>query len=187
MGLAPLFHRRQVLAAGQDGAHTGLGVVKNLFFRTDGVDAAIFHDGDPVGHTEDLVPVMGYQQHALAKGTDHAADLLLQAEAQMAVQGTEGLVQQQNVRVRHQDAGQGHALLLSAGQLMGQALGQRSQTKALHDLSHHLLPTVFILFSLGAGADILQHRHIGEQGIILKHQSYTPLLGRQVDVFFRVK
>ena len=39
----------------------------------------------------------------------------------------------------------------------------------------------------GTGHDVLQHRHIGKQGIILEQESDIPLVGRKIDSLVRVK
>ena len=62
-----------------------------------------------------------------------APDLGAHLLAQLGVQVGERLVHQQHLGLHHQGAGQGHALLLPAGELVGGALLQAGQ---LHQLQH---------------------------------------------------
>ena len=61
------------------------------------------------------------------------------------------------------------------------------QTKAVHDGSNGGLPLLFIRLPVGTGPNVLQHRHVGKQGVILEHQPRMPLLGRQIDMLFRIE
>ena len=53
---------------------------------------------------------------------------------QLGVQVGEGLVEQQHVRLDAQGAGQGHTLLLAAGQALGQTVGILVHMHQLHEL-----------------------------------------------------
>ena len=59
--------------------------------------------------------------------------------------------------------------------------------EAGHDLLCHGLAVGGIFFPVGAGQNILLHGHVGKQGIALEQQSRAPLLGSQIDPFFRVE
>ena len=67
-----------------------------------------------------------------------AAHLLRQAFAQVDVQAGEGLVQQQQARLRRQRARQRHALLLAARQLVRRAPGGVRQAHQVQHLLHAL-------------------------------------------------
>ena len=78
----------------------------------------------------DLVPAVRYQQRRTREIVQQLAQLQLCLPAQIAVQSGEGLVQQQNRRLRQQNSSQRGPLLLPAGELGGPAPFQSLQTKA---------------------------------------------------------
>ncbi len=49
------------------------------------------------------------------------------------------------------------------------------------------LPFRSVLLPVEAAQNVLPHRHIGKQGVILEQIPHPPLLRRQVDPFFRIK
>ena len=180
-------HPGEVLAPGEQGALVGGGVGEELPPGGAAVHVPVLDDGDPLADAVDLVPVVGDQHRRAGELPQHPHELLLQLPAQEAVQGGEGLVQQQDLGPGDEDAGQGHPLLLPAGELGGPVGGQVSEIELLHDgpaqgpllLPGDLLPD--------AGGDVLLHRHIGEEGIVLEQKAHVPLLRGQVDVPGRVE
>jgi hypothetical protein len=56
--------------------------------------------------------------------------------AQLQVQRTERLVEQQHIRIQHHAAGNGNALLLAAGKLGNLAIGDIRQGNALENVVH---------------------------------------------------
>ena len=64
----------------------------------------------------DLVPVVGHKEGGAIKLVQDLHKLQLHLPLEIAVQGGEGLVQQECLGLAGQDAGQGHPLLLSAGE-----------------------------------------------------------------------
>ena len=59
-------------------------------------------------------------------------------EKEVAVQGREGLIQQQDIGAGHEDSRQGHPLLLTAGKLMGIAVCQIYQIKTFQRRFYHI-------------------------------------------------
>ena len=112
----------------------------------------------------------------------------LQLFTQMSVQRGEGLVQHQQLWLADQDARQGRALLLAARKLAGQPTLQPCQSQQLHHLAQRLLTLrAAALFGAQAAEDVLPHRHVGKERIILEKIAHMPLLRGQVDPFFAVK
>ena len=101
--------------------------------------------------------------------------------AQLFVQRAQGLIQQQQLRLLCQTAGQGHALLLPAGQLVRLAFGQLSQ---LHELEHLVHPRVDLptrhAFTLEAKRNVVPHAQVRKQRIRLEHHVDGPLIRRQL-------
>src|SRR5262245_11389225 len=77
------------------------------------------HDGHPIGERERLLLVVGdvhgRDAQLLLERTDLGADL----DADLRIQVRERLVQEQDVGVEDEGAGQGHPLLLASGELPG--------------------------------------------------------------------
>ncbi len=71
-----------------------------------------------------LILVVGHQNRTGAAGLEDVAHFMAQASTQFAVEVGEGLVQQQQLRLRRQRAGQRHTLLLPTGKLMRETLAQ---------------------------------------------------------------
>ena len=103
--------------------------------------------------------------------------------AQLGVEVRERLVHQQNARLDDKGAGQRNALLLTAGELVGLALGEVSD---LHQLQRLLNAGT----DLGLGdftglqtvGDVLFHGQMGENGVVLKdHADVTLVSGDRVD------
>ena len=116
------------------------------------------------------------QRQVLLQG----ADLLTHPPTQLGVQIRQRLVEQQHLRLQHDGAGDGDALLLAAGQFARQAMlvaGQAHQ----RELRRCLLPRSPPPRAAGAQAvaDILQHRHVGEQRVGLEHHRHVSLGRRQ--------
>ena len=108
--------------------------------------------------------------------------------AQLQVQSAQGFVQQQDLGPVHQGPGNGHPLLLAAGQGGDVPLFKAPQ---IHDLQHLHHPAVNLFFRqlyffaisirLGdaqAKGDVLIHVEMGEQGVFLKDRIDGPLIRR---------
>lgn len=78
---------------------------------------APIHEHDPVGHIPGKVHLVGNDDHrglAVCQFAQHPQHL----SGQLGVQRTGGLVKAEDIRVQCQRPGNGHPLLLSAGQLV---------------------------------------------------------------------
>ena len=98
---------------------------------------------------------------------EQGADLEDQLHPHLGVDVGEGLVQQHQARLAHQGAGDGHPLLLAAGELMGIALPQPLQVDQRQRLFHLLLAAAAILPGQ-AEADVLGHRQVRKESVILE-------------------
>ena len=96
------------------------------------------------------------------------ADFLLEIDeldlhflAQLRVECTQRLIQQQQSRAIHQSSRESHTLFLSAGEFMGKAITEVRQTDSLQKF---IYPVFYFLGRLpchleGKG-DIVRHRHM---------------------------
>ncbi|MNZ92751.1 hypothetical protein D3C78_1117860 [compost metagenome] len=115
---------------------------------------------------------MGDQDGAGAARLEDLAHLVAEAAAQLDVEVGEGLVEQQQARLRRQRAGQGHALLLAAGQFMGIALAQGAEIDQLEHLGGDALALGVLADAEG---DVLGHRQVREQRVVLEHHADAAL------------
>ena len=102
-------------------------------------DGPLIDDEHPVGQGEGLLRVMGDDDGGQVVLPGDGLDPALDGFLDDSVQGGQGLVQQENPGFHHQGAGQGHPLLLAAGELvdaLAQVLPQAQQVDELI----HLLP-----------------------------------------------
>ena len=76
-------------------------------------------DEHPVGQQDGLVDVVGDQQHGRVVPGAQLPDQVVHADAGQGVEGAEGLVQQQQLRLAHQRPGQGHPLGLAPREGLG--------------------------------------------------------------------
>ena len=88
------------------------------------LDAAMRHDDDRVGDRDGLELGMGDMDEGDAELLLHAAQLAAHAQAQVFVERGQRLVEQQHARIGDQRARQRHALLLAAGELGRQPVGE---------------------------------------------------------------
>ena len=79
------------------------------------LELAIAEYGDPVGHRHRFGLIMGDIDHGDADLAMDAFELDLHLLAQILVERAQRLVEQQHIRIEHQPARQGDALLLSSG------------------------------------------------------------------------
>ncbi len=106
-------------------------------------------------------------------------ELLLQLPFQKAVQGGKGLVQQQNPRLRRQNAGQGRPLLLPPGELPGIEARLILQMQKGQQLRRPLTAPPLV-HAAQADGHVPLHRHVGKQSVALKEEAHPALLGREV-------
>ena len=170
--------------------HKGVfGLVVDVLRGADLLYSARVHHHHCVGHGQGLLLVVGDVDKGDAQGLLDALQFILHVLAQLQVQSAQGLVQQQDLGPVYQGPGDGHPLLLSAGELGDPALFKALQVdhlEHLHDpVVDLLLGQLDLLFGLRVHlgdaqteGDILKHVEVGEQGVPLKHSIYRPFVGR---------
>ena len=95
--------------------------------RRDLLHSPIVHHRHPVRQRQGLALVVGDIHHGGLKALLQAADLVLHLFPQAPVQGPQGFVHEDQVRFKHQGAGDGDPLLLAAGELGRAAFGKVPQ------------------------------------------------------------
>ena len=131
--------------------------------------------------------VVGHDDGGDAQFLLDALDLHLHLHPELGVQVGQRLVQQQNGGMGHQGAGQGHPLLLAAGELPGIALVHAGE---LYQGEHvlHPLPDLLLgqLLELQAEGHVFKHRHMGEQRVVLEENADVAAVGRDGGHIFAV-
>src|SRR6185369_3003603 len=84
---------------------------------------SFFHDADPGGEAEGFVEVVGDEDHGLLHGLLERLKLAVEVEAGQGVQGSEGLVEENDRRIGGEGAREGDSLALASGELAGIAAG----------------------------------------------------------------
>ena len=159
----------------------GLRPVVDRDRRIELLDLALVHHGDAVGDAHRLVLVVRHQDGGEAERALQALDLDLHVEPQVAVERGERLVEQQDRRLDGERAGERHALLLAARELARQAIAEAAELHRLEeaiDLGGDLRPAHAARAQ--AVGDVLRHRHVREQGVVLEDDADVALVGRQV-------
>ncbi len=140
--------------------------------------AAVSHDGHAVGEREGFFLVVSDVDGRDAQLLLEPSDLRAHLDPDLGVEVRERLVEEQDVGVEHEGAGQGHPLLLAARELAGVArlearevdLGEALAQAALHLSSAEL-------FQLEPIRDIARHRHMGPERVVLEDHADIPLVG----------
>jgi hypothetical protein len=97
-------------------------------------------------------------------------ELELHHLAKLEVERTERFVQQQRAGIVHQRAGQRHTLLLPAGELGRLALGEVGEPNDLEQFVDAPLDLGLVLLHAARSVrDVVPHRHVGEQRVMLEH------------------
>ena len=117
-----------------------------------------------------------------------AAQPAAQFLAHLGVERAEGLVEQQHLGLDGQGARQCDALPLAAGELRRIAIGQPvelHEAEQLHDpaLDLGIGRTLLARLDAQAEGDILEHRHVAEQRVVLEDETDIALAGVQVGRF----
>ena len=149
------------------------GVVVDLIGGADLLDDTLVEHGNAVGQGQGLLLIVGDVDGGDTEVLLHLLQLIAQLDAELGVQIGQRLVHTDDGGVRHQCAGDGHALLLAAGQL-GHSLLQLlvAQVHLAGDVPHTLVDLcLFRLLDLQAEGDIVVDGHGGEQGVALEHDA----------------
>jgi len=143
-------------------------------------DALVEH-GNPVRDGVGLFLVVGDEDGGEREFALQVENLAAHLHAQVGVEVRERLIEQEHAGFDDDGAGEGDALLLTAGQLRGTPLGKLQE-------SDHVECGVDALRDLGRGrpaffqaeGDVPAHRHVRPQRIGLEHHADVAPPGRQM-------
>ena len=169
----------QVRDADELGDERVHGPLVDVLCAADLLEDAVVHDGDAVGHRERLLLVV---RHVHERDADLALDLLqldLHLLAQLQVERTERLVEQQHRRQVDERARERDPLPLAARELARLGLGAVGEP---HELEH--LPDAARdlglrdLLALEAEGDVVVDREVLEERVALEHRVDVAAVGR---------
>ena len=144
------------------------------------LDAAVVHDDDLLGDLHRLLLVVGDEDGGDVDLLVQPAQPLAQLRADLGVEGAEGLVEQQHLRLDRERARQRHALLLAAGELGWVAVGEPVEPHEGEQLVHAVADLL-----LGAPADaqpepdVVLDRHVLEGRVVLEDEADAALARRR--------
>ena len=174
--------------------HEGvLGLVVDVLRGADLLDGALVHDDDGVGHGEGLLLVVGDIDEGDAHLLLDALELDLHVLAELQVEGAQGLVQKQYLGPVDKGPGDGHPLLLAAGELVRPPVLKALEADGLQHLQHPLADLLLgdldglfrvvgvrALLHPEAEGHVLKNVQVREEGVLLEDGVDLPLVGRNV-------
>ncbi len=170
----------QVHVSQKTGDEAARRALVELAGRADLDEAPAFHHTDAVGERHRLLRVVGDDDEAGAEPPLDRPQLPLRLLPQGAVEGAQRLVEQQQLRLACQSAGERHPLPLPARQCFGASRFEAFEPHELHqpgDPLGRLLPAQ--PQALEPVADIGRHAHMRKQRVGLEHHVDRPPMRRQ--------
>ena len=180
--IVPAHKAVEDVALADEVGHKGVvGLVIYADRGSDLLDAALVHDHHGVAHGQGLFLVVGHVDKRDAQSLLDAFELILHVFPQPHVQGAQGLVQQQHLGLVHQCPGDGHPLLLSAGQRRDLPVLEAPQG---HDLQHLHDALIHLRFRQLADpepeGDVVVYVQMREQRVFLEYGVDLAAIGRHV-------
>ena len=154
-------------------------MVVDLFRRAGLLHFAAVDDEDAVAHGHGLGLVVGHIDHRDPQFLLETFDLKAHGLPELRVQVGQGLVQKEEFRLRHQGPGQGHSLLLSAGELARQTVRIFREVHEGKRPFHPLLQLLLRALPDGQGVGgVFEYCHMGPDRVVLEYHADAPLLRR---------
>ena len=113
-----------------------------------------------------------------AQGGLQLHDLRAGLHAQLGIQVGQGLIHEEHLRLADNGASHGHALALTAGEILGLAIQELLQAQSSGSRQHALLDfRLGGLSHLEGETHVLFHAHVWVEGVILEHHGDIALFG----------
>ena len=148
----------------------------DLLGGTDLLQDAVVHNRDAVAHGERFFLVVRHVEERDVELTLEALELELHLLAQLEIERTQRLVEQQDLGSVDQGAGDSDALLLAAGQLIWFAALKAAELHQVEHL-HHALANLVLgnLLHPQAVGDVVEDGHVRKQRVALEHGVHVAL------------
>ncbi len=168
---------QHVRGADEAGDERGGRIVVDLVRRAHLFDPALVHDDDPVRELERLVLVVGHQQagdpELLVQVVEPVPELL----AHPCIQRTERLVEQEDLGPGRERPRERDPLPLTTGELVGVPVPEPRQLHELEEILHtSALLGLRLIADRQPERDVLRHRHVAEQRVVLEDEPDPPFL-----------
>ena len=149
-----------------------------LFGRPDLLDSAAVEQHHPVRHFEGLVLVMGDEDRGDAEALLELAQLEAHPLAEHGVEIRQRFVEKEHGGLNHERAGESDPLTLPTAELAGQArLHTREPDHVEHPANPPRDPRARRSPHPEPERDIVEDGLVGEQRIVLEHQTHVAVLG----------
>ena len=140
------------------------------------------HHGDAVAHGQRFFLIVGHENERDAALALDALEFKLHLAAKLQIQRTQRFVQQQDIRLVDERAGNGDALLLSAGKAGDAALFKACQTDQRQHAADFFCGLFLVLLAqVGTEGDVLRDIQMRKERITLKDRVDGTLIRRQGD------
>ena len=172
---------QQIIFTDEAGNERAFRLFVQRFRLGDLLNPAAAKDGHPVRQHHGLLLIVGDVDDRDPQAALDAPELVLHFLAQTAVKGAERFVHQHQAGLKHQRPGDGHALLLAAGQLGRTPLLKSFQAHELQrapDALSDLLRVEPAYFE--RKRQVAANRHMRKQRVVLKNHADAALARRQV-------
>jgi hypothetical protein len=162
----------------------GGGFVVNLLGRADLLDAGVVHDNDLVGELEGLLLVVGDKDggevDVFLEIEEPAAEFL----ADFGVEGAKRFVEEEDFGLGGEGAGEGDALALAAGELVGEAVAEAGEADHFEEfvdaVGDFLFGRAVFAADFEAEGDVFKDVEVTEEGVVLEDEADAALAGRGV-------
>ena len=185
--VADLARAARILAARQAQRSQGLRPADHVLDGADLLHMPVVHHTNALAQTARFVDVVAHVEHGTVAHIEQVEHVLFERALKIGIERAHGLVEHKNARMRRHHARKRHALLLTAREARGVAVGKIGQTENAQIALGELFARGGVTRILNTGAYVIGHRHVGKQLIVLEQQGAFSLLGRQVDTRRRVK
>ena len=155
--------------------------IVELLRRRDLLQAPAIEHGDAMPERHRFGLVVSDVDHRGVRAPLQVGDLGAHLDAQFGVEVRQRLIEQRHRRLAHQRTPHGHPLPLSAGELLGQAIEQRSQLEDVRRPGDALVHFVARHTAhLEREGEVLAHGHERIERVVLEHHGDVALLRRQL-------
>ena len=150
--------------------------------RADFDQQTAVHHGDLVGDRQGFGLIVGDEDRRDVGAPLQRFDFRTHLHAQLGVEVAQRLVQQHDLRLVDERAGEGDPLLLAAGEFWRWAVFQAVETDDLEHVTNPFLDLI-LRFALDGQwiGDVFGNRHMRPNRVGLKDHADGPLVGRHID------
>ncbi len=157
------------------------GVVPEIGRRRDLREATVLQHRDPIRERERFVVIVGDEDGRQPQTANQSAHLVDEVVATSPVEGSERFIQHEESGFGGESAREGHALLLATGEFLNPPMLEPGETDARERGAGAFVDFVArSTLHAQAEGDVGEHVAVGEERVVLEHQSEPTAMGRSV-------